>query len=494
MFSKKSIFFGLLTSILLGLMVCTPQKSEEKPKEIIKVSISEFNQFIKDLPKQTPLKSANVGFILMDESGNTISELQSGNSLAPASVMKVITTASALEILGTDFQFETQLAYTGKIENGVLKGNLVIVGGGDPTLGSKNVLALLSKWAGIVKQAGINKIEGNIVGDGSIFDSQLIPNTWVWEDMGNYYGSGACGLNINENLYKLYFKPNSVGKLATVLRTEPKIPEITFSNEMKTGSASSGDQGYIFGAPFTYNRTLRGSIPAGRTEFAIKGALPNPPLQCATWLKKALEKIGISSLNAEASFVKSTQKRTLIHTEKSKTLAEIVKRTNTKSINIYAEAMLKMIGVKQKEKGSSASGAEAVKEYWETKGIDANGFFMEDGSGLSRFNGITAKQCVTILQSISKEPFFAQFYQSLAVSGQSGTLKRVCRNSVATGKIHAKSGSMKRVRCYAGFVENQAGKKYTFAILINNYSGKYSSLTPTVEKLMEKMVRLEVGK
>ncbi|MFT5914728.1 MAG: D-alanyl-D-alanine carboxypeptidase [Bacteroidia bacterium] len=146
MFSKKSI--------LLGLMVCTPQKSEEKPKEIVKVSISEFNQFIKDLPNQTPLKSANVGFTLMDESGKTTSELQSGNSLAPASVMKVITTASALDILGTDFQFETQLAYTGKVKNGVLKGNLVIIGGGDPTLGSKNTLSLLSKWAGIVKQVG----------------------------------------------------------------------------------------------------------------------------------------------------------------------------------------------------------------------------------------------------------------------------------------------------------------------------------------------------
>ncbi len=158
-----------------------------------------------------------------------------------------------------------------------------------------------------MKQAGISKIEGNIVGDASIFDSQLIPDTWIWEDMGNYYGSGACGLNINENFYKLYFKPNAVGKLATVLRTEPEIPEITFSNEMETGSASSGDQGYIFGAPFTYNRTLRGSIPAGRSEFAIKGALPNPPLQCASWLKNALEKVGISSLDAKTNFVKSNQ-------------------------------------------------------------------------------------------------------------------------------------------------------------------------------------------
>ncbi len=145
MFPKKSIFFGYLTCVLLSLMVCTPQKSEEKPKEIAKVSISEFNKFINDLPKQTSLKSANVGFVLMDDAGKTISEFQSENSLAPASVMKVITTASALEILGTDFQFETQLAYTGKIENGILKGDLVIVGGGDPTLGSENALTLLFK-------------------------------------------------------------------------------------------------------------------------------------------------------------------------------------------------------------------------------------------------------------------------------------------------------------------------------------------------------------
>lgn len=480
--------------LLFLLSFCSPQPSEEQVVQTKKTSLTAFNTLIQEIQQKPELERAQFSVYLMDEKGKTLVDYQAKQSMAPASVLKTITTASALELLGRNFKFETKLAYRGEIdEAGVLQGDLYIIGGGDPTLGNEGLSKLFTAWAELVKAKGIKKINGKVIGDASIYEPYLIPRTWIWEDIGNYYGSGACGLSINENAYALYFKPGKVGRLATVLRTSPKIPDLEFINEMKTGAVGTGDNGYIFGAPFTYKRYLRGSIPAGKSEFKIKGALPDPAKLCAYWLAEALTKKGVISQGHEGIYEarqlpKSTP--TVFYTTYSKPLNAIVQKTNTKSINIFAEAILKQIGVKMAEEGSTEAGAEAVEEYWATKNIDMKGFFMEDGSGLSRYNAITTTQTAHILQTIITQPYFNDFYTSLAIAGQTGTLRRMCRNNAAKGKIHAKSGSIKRVRCYTGYVDSNTKGQLTFAIFVNNYSGKYRALTPYFERLMEGMVTL----
>lgn len=489
--TKLSIF----TLLVFFLFVCTPQPSEEQTRTVPSISVADFNQLIKTVQNKPELKHAQFSVFLINEQGKVLADYQSDQSMAPASVMKTITTASALEILGADFKFETKLGYRGKIDaDGTLNGDLYIIGGGDPTLGNEDLGGLFTQWASKIKAQGIKKINGKIIGDATAYEPYLIPRTWIWEDIGNYYGSGACGLSIHENLYELYFKPGNVGAQAKVIRMYPEIPGLTFINEMKTGAVGTGDNGYIFGAPFTYKRYLRGTIPAGKPSFKIKGALPDPAKLCAYWLAEALTQAGITSkghtgVYETAQIPKS--KAVTFHTEYSKSLASIVQKTNTKSVNIFAEAILKQIGLKVEDEGSMEAGAEAVERYWAAKKIDMRGYFMEDGSGLSRYNGITTAQTAKILQTITKEKYFEDFYESLAIAGKTGTLKRMCKNTVAQGRVHAKSGSIKRVRCYAGYVETLNKERLTFAIFINNYSGKYRSLTPYYEELMTAMVKLK---
>ncbi|MEN7548535.1 D-alanyl-D-alanine carboxypeptidase/D-alanyl-D-alanine-endopeptidase [Rapidithrix thailandica] len=435
------------------------------------------------------MNPATIGVYVTEvESGKELVNYQGDLSLATGSTMKAITTATALAVLGDNFTFKTKIERSGKVEGGTLQGDLYITGGGDPTFGAKNYEYELDLLASKVKESGITSITGNIVADASIYNTQLTPNTWQWEDMGNYYGAGASGLSIHQNLYYVDFQPGkTVGSIAKVLGTRPEIPGLSFVNEMKTGKIGSGDNGYIYGAPFSYIRHLRGSVPAGVQKFSIKGSIPDPALFFAQALKKALLQRGIAVTGAAQALSSQEVNKTLIYTHHSETLKEIVKTTNHKSNNLYAEAILKMLGKAKGGEGSTEAGTEVIKAYWAGKGIDVLGFTMEDGSGLSRANGLTARQMGTVM---AKSASSTAFVNSLPVWGQSGTVRSMGKGSVAQGKVRTKSGYIKRVRAYTGYAETVNGKQLAFAVMVNNYHGAYSSLNPFFVELMNTLVHL----
>ena len=149
-----------------------------------------------------------------------------------------------------------------------------------------------------------------------------------------------------------------------------------------------------------------------------------------------------------------------------------------------------MIGYKQKQEGSTAAGTEVIAEYWKSTGIDMEGFIMEDGSGLSRFNAITAQQMGQIMRKSGSMPWFPHFYSSLAIAGKTGTLRNMCKGEAAQGRVFAKSGSINRVRCYTGYANTYHGKQVAFAIFVNSYTGKYSSLTPHFERFFNSLTQL----
>ena len=206
-------------------------------------------------------------------------------SLPSASTLKLITTATALAVLGSNYTYNTTLEYDGTIKDSVLTGNLYIRGTGDPSLGSwrfttyYDLPALLKSWSEAVRAAGIRRIQGTIVGDASLYDDLTTPDTWPFGDLGNYYGASLSALNINENLYRIFFRPGkSVSAPASVLRTDPLLPYLTFRNTVTTDAANTGDQVNIFGAPFQNQQWLTGKVPMGEpaNEFSVKGALPDP--------------------------------------------------------------------------------------------------------------------------------------------------------------------------------------------------------------------------
>jgi D-alanyl-D-alanine carboxypeptidase/D-alanyl-D-alanine-endopeptidase (penicillin-binding protein 4) len=447
---------------------------------------------LKAMSQETLFKYGHIGFSLRAADGKIIHEFNGDKSLIPASNLKLLTTGTALRILGENFRFETKLVYDGVVKNGTLKGNLYIVGGGDPTLGSEripgnlNYTQLFSFWTEKIKEAGISKIEGSIIPVNSIFEKNSIPDGWIWSDIGNYYGAGVSGLNINENFYKIFFKPGKVGEGTQILRTEPTIPNIQFDNQVKTAAAGSGDNAYIYGGPFSSHRFISGSIPTGVSEFGIKGSIPDPGYLCSYLLYQNLLSNGIPvsqipKSNNDTIGISEQSLRNIIYVHHSIEIKEIIKYTNFYSINLYAEALLKMVAVKKGLKGDTKSGVKAMVEYWKVNGLQVEGMFLNDGSGLSPQTGIRPSQMTAFLNCMAKD---SSYFASLPTAGESGTLSRFCKGTKAEKKIVAKSGTLSKVICYSGYVKSKNGDLNSFSVFINNYNGSNSLVTSRLEKLM----------
>ncbi len=399
------------------------------------------------------LDHASIGIYATRSKGEKPLVDQGGDlSLVPSSCMKIVTTAAALHLLGPKHRFETLLETSGSlIEEGILHGNLYIRGGGDPCLGSGRVAGSLPwveqirAWADAVEKLGIRKIEGRVLGDAGLWEKALAPPSWSWEDLGNYYGAGASALSFHENRYRLVFKPGKkAGDAAAICRTDPPLPHLSIRNEVKTGPAGSGDQACIYGSEFSWLQFVRGTVPAAVEEFAIQGAIPDPAETCAGLLAEELLRRGIA---VEGNMIAGEGRRVPFHTTFSPTVQEIVHWTNRESVNLYAEHLLKHMGMHSFKEGSTEAGIRAVMTFWESQGIDLSGFQMVDGSGLSRKNLATAKCLVELLLKMREAIFFGAFVESLPEPEKG---------------IRAKSGSMSLMKGYAGYTGDTA-----FAVLVN---------------------------
>jgi len=449
--------------------------------------------------KQSAVKNAAVSICVAD--ANTDSILLVTNPqlcVVPASVQKLITSATALEIMGAGCQFTTYIWADGEIINGKLNGDLIITGGGDPTLGSGNFgkkeekKKFLSDWAYWIKKAGIDTITGNIVADPFLFSDQDVPGSWLWEDVGNHYGASASGISVYDNIFELTFNvPQLEGQLTEIIKTTPEIPGLVLKNEVLS-SVIKSDNAYVFGSPFDTYRVVKGTLPAGSTNFTVKASVPDPALLLASELKKVLSDSSIIVTgNIDKQKLLTPDK---IDTSKivvlsiSPALFEIIELMNKESINLYAETLLKQIGLMVSGNGSTLAGTKAMKEFWASKGINTNNLFLADGSGLSRQNALTAKTLVDILVYMKNHSqWFDAFENSIPITGLEGTQKYYFQESVLKGKARAKTGSMTRVRSMAGYMTTQSGKEVAFAIIINNYNVTTASMKTQMEALIENL-------
>lgn len=479
--------YALQTMGMLLLIVLPSHKT------LLSNTPADMLQFLKNL--QSKYSTASLGVYILDEStGKSVVDYNGQLSLTPASTVKAITAATALMTLGENYFFETKVEHTGSIDvQQTLQGNIFIEGSGDPTLGVQDFEGMIRTWAAKIREKGIKKINGHLVAGDNLFSSDNTPYGWMWEDLGNYYGAGVSGLNVHQNQYSVIFKPGATtGSPATVMRVEPEIPHLEYVNEMRTGDPKSGDNGYIFGAPYTYFRYFRGTVPGGRPAFPIKGSIPDPGYFLAWHLKKELERNGVTftkdivTTRNKSDFEKLT--KYLIYTEKSENLIEIIKKMNEESINLYAETLFRLIGLKLKNDPSPKACAEAIVNFWKQKGVDVKGLFLEDGSGLSRTNAISPRIMTEILLKIHREPVLGQhFSESLPIVGLSGTMRSIGQNQLAAGKIRCKSGTMTRVRSYAGFAKSITGKHFVFTFTINNYDAENAEITKSVEEFLNKL-------
>ncbi len=430
-----------------------------------------------ELTKLPEFKNASLGIYAVNLStGDKVFDYNSQTSLAPASVFKIIPTALAIELLGPDYKFKTELAYSGSISSeGVLNGNIYIIGYGDPCLGSQNFAShynsngeLLQKWVNEIKKLGIKKVNGDIISDISYFGEISIPDTWIWEDIANYYGNPGSALNYMDNYYFLHFKTGSTdGSPTSIIKVEPEDIGITFNNKV-TSSSTTGDESFIY---YTNSKTeceVRGTLPWNKSDFTIKGSMPEPEIYLAKCFNGKLKSNGILVSGKEKKITSYDDKlpRKVFYTTYSPELIKIAEVTNLKSFNLYAEMFAQHIAKKTNKKYS-----DAVADFWKSKSVNTDGLIVEDACGLSRFNGLTAFQMVEMLKYLRNVSVHGEkFFNTLPVAGTSGTLSRYCVGTKAQNRVHAKSGSMARVRAYAGYILNAKGEEIVFCFIANNYT------------------------
>jgi serine-type D-Ala-D-Ala carboxypeptidase/endopeptidase (penicillin-binding protein 4) len=438
------------------------------------------------------------GFCLADtDSSTVIHEFNSSRSLVPASVIKTVTTGTALSLMGPGYRFSTLLQHDGKAEGNVLKGNIYIRGGGDPTLGSDvfgstSIEKVVSRWVQEIKLLGVDTIQGAIIGDADLYEYDLVPAGWAWEDMQSDYCAGACGLSFRENMYDLEFTCSGGN---VYCKARPDIPGMKLYNQVKYNSGVAKSYAFVMGAPYMNERVVLGEV---NSSHVARSNIPDPAFFCAYTLYRYLQNSGITVKDSCTTVRKIKQagkyekkERKTIHTTYSPALADIVAHTNAVSQNFYAETLLKAISVSQNGYGSTVGGVNEVIRFWKSKGVDLRGFYMVDGSGVSRFNSITPKQLTSMLVAYKKEEkIFPSFFSSLPVAGY-GSTADVCEGTCAQDKVHFKSGYMTRVRCFTGYVETKGGKLLAFTMMSNNYLFEVQDMRNKLERLMVLMAELD---
>jgi D-alanyl-D-alanine carboxypeptidase/D-alanyl-D-alanine-endopeptidase (penicillin-binding protein 4) len=420
-------------------------------------------------------------YALNAETGEIISQT-SQVSLVPASVMKIITTATALQVLGPDFTFHTQLGYVGKVDpqNESLTGNLVVKGGCDPAFYSEyftdHYRGTFEQWAKAIAEQGIKKISGDIILDLSKLEGPMVPGGWLWEDIGNYYGASVSALTYLDNTYSIHLSTtHETGSPALLVNTTPQIENLLLHNQVYS-SIDNGDHTLVFGAPGSTNQVIEGTIPIDQPDFSVKAAMPNPSRQAALEFMRILK---IQGVTLEGNVVLKdrdfSSEMVVVADKLSPPLKDLLVPLNQESINLFAEHLLREIGRKQKGSSSLTKSLEAVREFWTDRKIFLDGYYQTDGSGLSRSNGICPRTLVEILRYMYADPNRTIFFNSLPLAGQSGTLKNSFVSSPLKLNLQAKTGSMTRVRSLAGLFTAKSGEKIIFTLMVNNFQGSQAN-------------------
>ena len=443
------------------------------------------------------MRGASFSLVVKDvQEGRTVYSYDTDRLQSPASVLKTVATATALEILGEDYRYPTTLEYDGILENGTLEGNLYIKGSGDPSLGSSHFAPgqnkFLSTWIAALQKAGIKHITGSVISDESIFDTEGVSIKWLREDMGNYYAPGSYGISIFDNMYKLSLQTGAAGTRPVLKGTEPDIPFIRFKNYLKAAPVSS-DSAYIIGAPLDDVRYLYGVLPANREAYVLKGDIPDPALYLARYLTDQLQQKGIRVDGSPSCYrievEENRWKKGEIVTTYSPTLREIASVCNHVSHNLYADALVKTVGLQYKPRrnemiSSFGRGVQVVKEYWEKKGLDVFPLRMNDGSGLAPADKVSVGFMGELLVYMATESAVSDaFIASLPQAGIEGSVRNFLKGSKLQGKAHLKSGGITGVRSYAGYITKD-GRTYAVAVFSNNYSCPMSRMTRALEKLL----------
>jgi len=452
------------------------------------------------------MKYADFSFYAVKvKTGEIVVSKNKQERMIPASTMKLLTAYSAMDILGNNHRFETDFGITGTVDSdGVLNGDVVIIGGGDPVLGStyfsKHYEAnssLIDQLVAKLKEKGIKKVKGRIVGDGSIYDDEVYPTDWVTEDIGNYYGAGTHGLSFRENYYEIFLNSSStLYEVVSIDESSSLLPYLNYQVKAK-GTRVNSDQVYVYSPAYSDYAILRGEMPINKSKYKIKAAMTDPGLEVARLLEVACIENAISVSNGIQTVRKiSLEKGPKLDRDnfeslmkiRSPELIDIINYMNMKSNNLIAEHLVKHISKTVGDgSGSTRDGLKSIKIWLQKKGVGSDGITLKDGSGLSHTNLLNTNWFVTMLVKMSSETWFEEVKNGLPLSGKTGSMRRVGKGTSLEGNMSAKTGYISGVRAYSGYLNNAKGELVAFSIMANNYGYSPSNMRKEIAKLLLKL-------
>lgn len=429
-------------------------------------------------------KNASVGVCVRDlATGETVGAASPDQSLVTASTMKTVTSASALELLGKDFRFATEVKTIGKIHGKTLHGNVVVIGGGDPTLGSAHMPDqpnIVMQVVDSLRARGIEHIDGSIIYDESAYPFETFSPYWMTEDLAYDYGPGVHGINFADNLVTVSFDRS--GDVPTDFRITPAVKDLTIDCHAVIGDEQ--DMYRVLNIGPKPNIIIYGTVKRGKKRYSSQFVNPMPAQLLCDSIAVALHDADIKVKHKHLHLDDDADTTLLVH-HSSPCLSEIIRSLLDRSDNMFTEAVLRAIAVNGGKEATAKAGIERVDSLWRAKGIDTSALFQRDGSGLARNGRASARFFTEMLARVCADSteIGVSLPSLMTRLGETGNIGKRIKKSPLCGKIASKSGSMSEVQCYVGYFPLQK-PRYTWAILANNWQGTRANLKDEIEVLL----------
>jgi len=420
----------------------------------------------------------------------TLVAIHADDMMTPASVVKTLTSGASLALLGPNYAFITRLIYTGALdEHGVLDGDLIVLGGGDPTFPRTHSgglsLDVYEIWADILRALGFRRIDGRIIAVEGFFEDERLGLGWCWDDLGSPFSAEVSGLNFADNCVKVFVAAGNEAESPARMWVWPGTRHVSVENQVLTVKAGGPDSVSIRRLPCENRIVCKGTIPVDGPTVTEKVAVVDPGLHAGIVLEEVLEAAEIEVRGKSVSLANGvfSSDTTWVTEHVSPPLWEIIKRVNKDSDNLSAESLLRTLGRELGDQGSVHSGLTAVRDFAYSCGIDSSGMILVDGSGLSRLNALSAEAMTEFLACYASSDLFGDFYQSLSIAAVDGTLEGRFVGTPAAGVLRGKSGSMTGVAALAGYSVDRRGDQVVFCIVLNGYRADRGSLVDLVDLL-----------
>jgi serine-type D-Ala-D-Ala carboxypeptidase/endopeptidase (penicillin-binding protein 4) len=400
--------------------------------------------------------------------------MNAGTLLVPASVAKLVTVATAADAVGWDYRYTTTLRAAGPIVDGVLRGDLLVVGSGDPSIGGR-AGDDLSGWVAALRAAGVGRIEGRIIGDDDLIDEPRPQLAWAWDDLGYTTGALFGALNLAENRSTVTIAPGPSSGAPAVVTVDPRLAFRVVTNRVSTGPPGSLQLLWPEQRPGDTALTVAGFLPSGAPPAQLAVAVGNPTLWFVSVLKGRLVRDGIDvsgdAIDIDDVVAAPSRDAAIpIYTYRSRTLAEIAQPLLKDSINLYAEALMRLNAAPGTFPTNDAA-LEGLRTRLDGWGISTASYQLVDGSGLSRRDALSAEAVLSLLERMADPAAKSPFVTGLPIAGVDGSLSTRMKGTPAENNVRAKTGTMSNIRTLAGYVTTRDGERLAFVVLINNFEG-----------------------